>query len=117
MNKLPEKDNLHLKCVELATDFCVDVMKKAFNIKDRDTICCGLLIAYLELEYMDARRSCDELQEYLDNKQLSEYMDADYNHTTNFYEPQACVTLGFKKRYLEKIEEIITTYKLMEQNE
>ena len=114
MNKLPEKDNLHLKRVELATDFCVYVMRKAFNIKGKDVICCGLLIAYLELEYMDARKSCDELQEYLDNKQLSEYMDADYNHTTNFYEPQACVTLGFKKKHLDKIEEIITLYKLME---
>lgn len=110
MNKLPKQDRLYLKRVELAKDFTRQVMIDGLNVKN---VNMNIMRAYIDIAYMDVRAVCEELQVYVDNKQLHQYFDVDYAHPTNMYEPESIVSLTLKKEYINQIEEIITLYKLM----
>ena len=113
MNKLPDKDKEYLYNVELVKDLLTMVMSRAIKAPPF-MIDCNYFLAYLEVHYMDSVSICGELQDYLDAKHLNRYMDADYVHRTDMYDPSAIITLCFKKEYVNEIKEIITMYKLAE---
>lgn len=113
MNKLPDKDKEYLSNVELAKDLLRMVISRAIKVPP-SMIDCNYFLAYLEVQYMDSVSVCGELQDYLDTKHLNKYMDADYVHRTNMYDPSSLITLRFKKEYINEIREIITMYKLAE---
>lgn len=109
MNYLPESDKLYLECVELVKNFTQQIMMDGLNVK---SVYMNVMMAYIDVAYMDARAICEELQMYVDSKQLNQYFHVDYAHPTNMYEPESIVSLTLRREYINQIKEIITLYKL-----
>lgn len=116
MSNSLKKEDLYQKRIDLINDFLIYVMHKALNAP-LSVIESGTMIVYLEVEYRDAREICGTLQDYINKKLLNKYLNADYTNPTSIYEPGSAITLQFNKKYLNQTEEIIISYKLMEQNE